>query len=114
MTRRRSPVRTTAPELPLDVSDAAGLFGLLAGVLSVVVPYFVGLVVVLAAIGASVGLGRLPGATQRGLALGPLAAGAGAFLFVPAPGAAYRGLVLAASALPIWWLSRRPPAFGGG
>ena len=105
----------------MDVGEASGSFGLLAGVLSVLLPYFLGLVVALGILGAGVGILRMPlVAATHGtgrwiflVAWGPLALGWTIFLSAPGPVASFRGLVLGASAVPLWVTVRRPPAFGG-
>ena len=120
MTRRRPAPGLPAPELPMDALDAAGGFGALAGVLSVVLPYFVGLVLALAALSVGVAVPRVSTTGSRGkpasrwaLAFG--LTGAGWLLFVaPVPLLAnIRGLLLGSSILPLWWVARRPRAFGG-
>ena len=117
--------RRPRPELPLDTADATGVFGLLSGVLSIGVPYFLGLTAALSALGLAVALPRLlaTGVSSRwpcrsgpfpyvaaAIALSGWAAFAvGAGLFP-----SLRGAVLAASSVPLWWGTRRPIAFGGG
>lgn len=121
MKRRAKPVRPPAPELPMDAVDAAAGFGLLAGLLSAMAPYFTGLVVALAAITAGLGLVRYVGSAR-----GARRSGAWAFGFAVAsigwtgfllPGVApseLRGPILGGSLVPLWLLARRPRPFGGG
>ena len=120
MTRGRPAPRPPAPELPMDALDAAGSFGALAGVLSVVLPYFVGLVLALAALSIGVAVPRVATtgrparpASRWALAFG--IAGAGWLMFaVPLPLLGnLRGLLLGGSIVPLWWVARRPRAFGG-
>lgn len=110
-----------APELPMDIADAAGGFGVLAGLLSAALPYFLGLTVALSIVGAGVGLVRLSGPAAHGPtgpwtavgAWGPLGIGWIFFLSVEGPAVVARGVVLGASAVPLWLLSRRTRPFGG-
>ncbi len=59
MKRRAHRPAPPAPELPLDVAEAAGSFGLFSGLLSAFLPYFLGLVVALSILGAGVGIVRI-------------------------------------------------------
>jgi hypothetical protein len=120
VTRRAPAPRRPTPELPMDGLDAAGGFGALAGLLSVVLPYFGGLVLALAALSLGLAVPRVPPPGIRSilrprwtLAFG--SAGVGWMLFaVPWPSlTGLRGLVLGLSTVPLWWTARRPLAFGG-
>ena len=105
--------------------DAAGGFGLFAGLLSVLLPFFLGLAVVLAALAFGTGAVRLAGPPTRrapstvdrrnGL-LALLVAGTGwiGFLIFSTDLERLRGLFLGLTLVPLWWTARRPSAFGGG
>ena len=110
-------------ELPMDLIDAAGLLGAFAGVLSIAVPYFMGLTAALALCLLAAALIRRPprGAPPtgpdagRGFLLGfALALGAWTFLVLhPAPWDRYTGAVLGLAGLPLWAITRRRRPFGG-
>ncbi|HEY6238843.1 MAG TPA: hypothetical protein VIZ68_06635 [Thermoplasmata archaeon] len=115
--------RTPAASLSMDSLDAAGGFGALAGALSVVLPFFDGLTMTLAALVVGTSLLRWARARSAGrtdqldaaqflLGLGSALAGWGVFLAAPPVFGAVRGLVLGLTVLPLWWLERRRPAFG--
>ena len=111
------PPRRAAPGLDVDAVDAAGLFGLLSGVLATVLPYFLGLTFALSALLLALAMVRRAGQARApgALAPAPLACavvGWGVALAVPL--GAWRGLLLATCSLPLWWRLRRAPAFGGG
>ncbi|MCI4339709.1 MAG: hypothetical protein L3J73_00355 [Thermoplasmata archaeon] len=119
----RSAARTATLELPLDLVDATGLLGVLAGVLSLALPYFLGLTAALGAILFAVALRRRPESAtvpprpdlQRAYAIGFGAAVAG-WVFVglhPAALGRLVGVVLGVAGLPLWWAARRPLPFGG-
>ena len=120
MKPKEKPVRPPVPELPMDTVDASAGFGLLAGLLSVGVAYFSGLVVALAALTAGVAASRYVdrnrGPPRRGgwaLGFGIASVGWAGFLLpgvVPPP---FRGALLGGSLLPLWLLARRPRPFGG-
>jgi|GEM_PF-4394077 len=105
----------------MDGAEAAGTFGLLAGALSVLLPYFLGLAVALSILGAGIGLVRIAteaaggprGGWRAVEAWAPLAVGWTFFLTAAGPVAAFRGLALGASAIPLWLQVRRSPPFGG-
>jgi len=112
------------PELPIDVVDATGLLGALVGLLSTVLPFFLGLVLALEAILLVAGLLRTTadGAAQRSTRrsrhrywLGFATAGIAWILVLAHPGAADRfaGAALGAGGLPLWSIARRPLPFGG-
>jgi len=117
------PARRGPLPIAMDPLDASGGFGALSGALSVGLPYFSGLTMALAAL--VVGIALLRGA-QRGraggvrpatippflVALVVALAGWVAFFAAPPWLASIRGLALGVSVLPLWWLERRPPAFG--
>jgi hypothetical protein len=100
--------------------DAGTLFGSLAGALSLVLPYFLGLAIALGALGFAIGLvrlakgegARLPTAA-RGAVLAVAGAGwclsfFGSLLDLPV-----RGLWAPTALGPLWWVARRPLPFGG-
>jgi hypothetical protein len=105
----------------MDLAEASGAFGLLSGLLSALLPYFLGLTLALSIVGAGVGLLRLfgPGAEaasgpRHALALlAPVAVGWTVFVADPAPVARWRGLLLGLSSIPLWWTVRRRRPFGG-
>jgi hypothetical protein len=116
-------VRAPAVSLAMDTLDASGGFGALAGVLSVVLPFFIGLTMTLAAVvvgtsllrwtqGRSAGRADQPDAARFLLGLGSALAGWGLFFAGPPALSAIRGLLLGLTVLPLWWLERRRPAFG--
>ncbi len=121
MKPRSRPRPGPVPELPMDVAEAAGGFGLLSGALSVLLPYFLGLVVALSILGAGVGIVRLFGSSDPGAtgprvavaALAPLAIGWALFLAAPGPLARARGLALGLASVPLWLTVRRRRPFGG-
>lgn len=109
------------PPVEFEVFGTAVGGGLVAGALSIVAPFLLGLTGTLTAL-AVAGWARLharggrTGSTVLGgrgsLALALLGGGALMFLFPPEGLQAFRGLVLAVSTVPLWWLerarSRRP------
>lgn len=110
------------PDLAMDPVDAAGLFGLLAGGLSIVLPYFDGLTLALSALGAGAAVVRAapeprtsPRRRSRSLWTGVVfsAAGMGVFLLGPPILDRVRGLVLGVAAVPLWIVARRRVPFGG-
>jgi hypothetical protein len=121
MKRTARAARPPTPELPMDVADACGSFGLLSGVLSVFLAYFVGLAVTLSILAVGIGVLRLFGAGAAGgpgrgtavVTLAPMAIGWTMFAVAPGPFARFRGLALGISLVPLWWAVRRPRAFGG-
>ena len=117
--------RTAYPELPIDLVDATGLLGALAGVLSVALPFFLGLAVALSAILLSAGLLRCAGEGARRRADGTMrrrywfgfgaAAIAWAVVFAhPSVVDRFVGAGLGVSGLPLWSIARRSLPFGGG
>lgn len=115
--------RLPPPELSMDTVDAAGFFGLLAGALSIVLPYFDGLTLAMSALGAGAAVvrsGREPRPQGRqgsrvlwsGVAM--TAAGMAVFLAAPPVLDQVRGLVLGTAAVPLWLAARQPLPFGGG
>ena len=111
-------------ELPIDVVDATGLLGALAGVLSLVQPYFLALTATLSALLLTVGLLRretgrppvasLPAGRRWYWAAVAAASAAWLFLFVhPASADRFAGAALGAGGLPLWAIARRPIPFGG-
>lgn len=120
MTRARRP---PMPGLDADPLDAAVAFALLGGVLSLLLPYFVGLTFALSGLVLAIALvRRRPRPDRPGRAgvlhglpvsLASFAVGWG-FLFGAPPGLApVRGLLLALATLPLWRVARRPGPFGG-
>ena len=116
-------VRTAPVPLAMDPLDASGAFGALSGVLSVVLPYFDGLTMALAALVVGIALlrwtrGRFgggPGSSDADrflLALVSAIVGWAVFLEAPSTLASIRGLVLGGAILPLWWLERRRLPFG--
>jgi hypothetical protein len=113
--------RSPTPELPMDVADACGSFGLLSGFLSVFLSYFVGLAVTLSILTVGIGVLRLfgpgaesgPGRRTALVSLAPMAIGWTMFVAAPGPFARFRGLALGVSSVPLWWAIRRPRPFGG-
>jgi hypothetical protein len=89
---------------------------LIAGALSVELPFLVALTGTLAAL-AVASWARLHSRAPRtahpilgwrqAVGIGILALGAGLFLLPPPPWAPLRGLLLAAALLPLWWVERR-------
>jgi hypothetical protein len=121
MTMRR---RVAYPELPMDLVDAAGLFGAFAGILSVGLSFFLGLTVALGAVLVAAALIRSPPISGRGGVRGGgphgflvafAAAGAawGAFFVHPASLDRWVGAILGVAGLPMWWVARRGRPFGG-
>lgn len=110
--RRRLDDRSTSVEL--DTFRTAVGLALVAGALAVVAPYLDGLVAALAALAGAgwaaarahrLATPRVPSG-RTALALVTVGAGVGAFLLAPVPWTSVRGLVLASSWLPMWWLER--------
>jgi hypothetical protein len=120
-----TPARATYPELPIDVVDATGLLGALAGVLSMALPFFLGLTIALSALLVSAGLLRRAGDPARARSAGPIrrrywwgfGASAMAWTFLlahPTADGPFVGAVLGIAGLPLWSVARRPLPFGGG
>jgi hypothetical protein len=112
------------PELPIDVVDATGLLGALSGVLSVLLPFFLGLTVALGAMLLSAGLLRRIGgsgaerpdeATRRRywIGFGVALLGWTFVLAHPALADRFLGATLGSAGLPLWSIARRPLPFGG-
>ena len=115
-----NPGSERTPALPLDVVDAATVFGLLGGGLSLFFPFFQGLTVALVALALVGWLTRFSGARANqtaGSAASPrrplpvvslslLGAGWVAFLAVPVFWSFPRGAVLALSLVPLSWFER--------
>jgi hypothetical protein len=118
------PVRPPYPELPLDVVDATGLVGALAGALSLALPYFLGLTIALGALLLASSVVRRAGdaaacrigpTTRRRywLGFGTFAIAWAILLAHPAFVRGFTGVTLGAGGLPLWWVARRPLPFGG-
>jgi hypothetical protein len=103
--------------LETDPIPPAALFGLVAGALAVIYPYFDGLAVALAALLLLSWIVRRPapsivrglGLPPRAVALLAVAAGWGLFLLDPPHLEAARGLVLSVGGLPLWLWFRIDP-----
>ncbi len=115
----RGPERGLPSLGELDTFRVAVGLAVVAGGLALVAPYLDALVAALAALataGWAAGRARtresggpaIDGA--RGAALACVAVGAVAFLTLRGPVGAARGLLLALSWLPLWWLERRAAA----
>ncbi len=113
---RRRARRPTPAALEFDTFSVAVGLSIIVGALALVAPYLNALTVALVALAAAVwAAGRARGGTgglSRTLtdqAGGLLAttAGIGAFFLLPGPFATARGLVLALSVVPMWWIERR-------
>jgi hypothetical protein len=104
--------------LEFDTFSAAVGLALITGALALVATYLLALTATLAALAAAGWTaGHLPHPRspikpfvdrRRKVALLVLAAGAGAFFLLPPPIVGARGLALAASFLPLWWVERTP------
>jgi len=121
MTRPRPP---PYPELPMDLVDATGLLGALAGALSIVAPFFFGLTAALGAMLLSSGILRRVDAKGRGAPDDAIrrrflfgfatALAAWAFVFFhPAATDRFLGAVIGTAGLPLWSVARRAQPFGG-
>lgn len=120
-----SPTSTAAyAELPMDLVEASGLFGALAGGLSVLLPFFLGLATTLSVLLIAGGLLRVAEGRRATSDRRPrwrpyviafaVAIGAWALVLAhPENLARFTGAILGAGGVPLWRAARRAPAFGG-
>ena len=119
-----APARPPYPELPLDLVDATGLLGALAGVLSLTLPYFLGLTIALGALLLAASAVRRAGDAAAGrtgptvrrrywLGFGTSVFAWGILLAHPSFADGFTGVTLGAGGLPLWWVARRPLPYGG-
>ncbi len=118
-----TPHRPARPPVRFDALPVSAALGAVAGALAIAVPYFNGLAAALG--GLTLGTWLLRGGPRGPFGYGDrrrppilaFASGLGAwglFLVPPPFLLPYRGLVLGAAGLVLWWTRRAPPRFGGG
>jgi hypothetical protein len=119
--RRPTTRRPTVVEVEFDTFRVAVGLALITGGLALALPYLDGLTGALAALAvagwaAGRGRDRVPGTfgirPGQIVGLGLAAMGAGAFFLLPGALSFARGLALALSLVPMWWMERGRPSSG--
>ena len=111
------PGEPPAPRAIAPLSTAS-FFAVVSGVVSIVVPYLLGLTVALAALAPVAWLVERQQARRKRwlpgtiMALALSAAGAAVSLLLPPNLATFHGPMLGAATIPLWWSSRSHPASG--